>query len=393
MQLKQTEKSIALISIIAIVFAISGLFLALNWNQQFSFLSREGTTIREDSAGNLNFAKINAEYQILARCKGQLTLVESESDVATLSPNGEWFMSEVRANKRREYLVVADSKGGLARKFTEDGLENPIDEEAQEWIRITLLEVLRSSRLDAQARVQRLLAKGGVAAVLNEVKLLDGDYARVEYLSKLLMSTRLSGTEFAQYVECLKELGNDYELRRALIAILDASGPPAVECVKQVLNASEYIQGDYDRSEFLIHAIEKWGKKNDSTAWFKSLDGIDSDFEAAKALKVAVQVHSDDAVWLELASTQAARQIQSPYELRCVLQTVVSLADPLSKPTIGVLLNAIDKVDSNYEKSVVMMEIAEHIEGDSELEERFNSIANRLSPKERKQVLGQLKPL
>ncbi len=59
--------------------------------------------------------------------------------------------------------------------------------------------------------------------------------------------------------------------------------------------------------------------------------------------------------------------LQSPYELRCVLQTVVAVAGPLSKPTIGVLLKAIDKVDSNYEKSVVMMEIAEHIMGDSEL--------------------------
>ena len=104
-------------------------------------------------------------------------------------------------------------------------------------------------------------------------------------------------------------------------------------------------------------------------------------------------MHSGDAVWLEIASTQAARQIQSPYELRCVLQTVVASANPLSKSTIGVLLKAIDKIDSNYEKSVVMLEIAEHIVGDSELEERFTSIANRLSPKERQQVLGKLKPL
>ncbi len=392
MQLKQSEKSIALISTIAIIFAIAGLSMVSNWNHHFSFLSGEGTTITQDSKGNFNFAKRNADYQIQARCSGQLTLEESESDIATISPDGEWFMSEVRANKRREYRVKANSNGGLTRKFTVDGMENPIADEAIEWIRMTFLEVFRSSGFDAESRVQRLLVKGGVAAVLEEVRQLHGDHARAEYLSKLLMSTRLLDTEIAQYVECLKELKNDYELTRALNAVLDAPGPLAVECVTQVLNASEYIRGDFDRSEFLIHAIEKWGKGNDSTAWFKSLDGIDSDFEAAKALKVAAEVHPDDAVWLELITKQAARQIQSPYELRCVLQTVVAFADPLTKPTIGVLLNGIDKVDSNYEKSVVMKEIAVHVGGDFELEERFNSIANRLSPHERKQVLKQLKP-
>ncbi len=50
-------------------------------------------------------------------------------------------------------------------------------------------------------------------------------------------------------------------------------------------------------------------------------------------------------------------------------------------PTMGILLKAIDRVDSNYEKSVVMMEIADPIAGDSEWEECFIAIANRLSPK------------
>ena len=75
---------------------------------------------------------------------------------------------------------------------------------------------------------------------------------------------------------------------------------------------------------------------------------------------------------------------------RCVL---LVQADQPTKPMLESLLNAIERIDSDYERGVIMNELAIHIVADVELMERFQVIANRLSSHERDQILKRLKSL
>lgn len=75
-----------------------------------------------------------------------------------------------------------------------------------------------------------------------------------------------------------------------------------------VLIASTRIQGDFDRSEFLILALEKWGIDNQPQAWIKSLSGIGTDEKVAKARKVAAnEAAQDDLLSTAQQSIQASR--------------------------------------------------------------------------------------
>src|SRR5262249_58975606 len=85
----------------------------------------------------------------------------------------------------------ADSSGALCRTYRVGGHAQAMDADAQAWAAGVMLTLIRESGLNADPRVERLLGKGGPAAVLREVSEIGADGSKRSYLRELVERGRL----------------------------------------------------------------------------------------------------------------------------------------------------------------------------------------------------------
>src|SRR6185295_13722820 len=113
--------------------------------------------------------------------------------------------------------------------FELDGDARPFDAAAQAWLARLLPEVFRQTGIDAPGRVGRLLARGGVEAVLAESRLIRSDYVQRTYLTELIAQAKPSAQQVARIVDlAAHNIDSDYDLAELLIAALGARGTAAV---------------------------------------------------------------------------------------------------------------------------------------------------------------------
>ena len=230
------------------------------------------------------------------------------------------------------------------------------DAAAGQWLASLLLDLERHTGAFAAMRVPALLKSGGVDAVLAEVALLEGDYARRLYLTELLSSgTRLDDATLARVVRTAGgAIASDYELRTTLsaVAAAPAFGPAAMAAF---VDAAGTIQSDYERRTTLVALLD--GPRAPTPAIVRgmlaSARAIKSDYEKATTL-LAVQEHApvDAAVADEYFATAAT--IGSDYELRRAMTPLLQWRD-LDEKTLAAAFTAAQRMTSDYERAELLI--------------------------------------
>jgi hypothetical protein len=82
----------------------------------------------------------------------------------------------------------------LIRKFYVGWSEKEYDPDGKNWLSDILPEILRSTTIGAESRVDRFYKKEGVTGVLSEIKKMDSDYVQSAYF-KLLLKKYLTTQE------------------------------------------------------------------------------------------------------------------------------------------------------------------------------------------------------
>ena len=140
--------------------------------------------------------------------RGPVTFTDDDRDVKSLAPGGYILIEEgTWLRTERSYEVRADSNGSLSRTFRVAGRAQPMDADAQAWAAGILLTVIRESGVSADLRVERLLRKGGPAAVLREVSEIHSDGSRRSYLRELVERGRLNDEQLRDAIRSAKRSG------------------------------------------------------------------------------------------------------------------------------------------------------------------------------------------
>lgn len=364
--------------------------------------------------------------------EGEVTYSDNDDDVIAISRGG-FFHIEERGGDVARRMEIEPGTGGLTRKWLVDGKGRPYDAEARAWLANRLLVVFRRTGLDAEARARRILQRGGVEAVLQEVALIPSDWAARQYYQVLLTRPNLDqatllrvvrqagqdiGSDFEltelliavaehqpleenvrlAYVEAVGSIGSDFERHRALKPVLLRQGVSG-EMAAAMLQSSKQIGSDFELAGLLIeitdaHAIDA----TLAPAFFDALASVGSDFEHHRVLSaVARQAKGDQAV-LDRA-LDAAASIQSDFELASFL-IEVSSAYPAERQLPASFLAAVGHIQGDFEhgrvlKTVIarkplteanllaVLESAQGIQSDFELAEVVIAAARALAPTER----------
>lgn len=114
------------------------------------------------------------------------------------APGASVTLAISRAGADALVSQVREANGRLRQEVTINGMTSAVSDPAEQWLSALALDVDRLTGFAVELRLPELLARGGVAAVFEEVAATRGDHAAGIYLSALVSARTLSEPELEQ---------------------------------------------------------------------------------------------------------------------------------------------------------------------------------------------------
>jgi beta-lactamase regulating signal transducer with metallopeptidase domain len=256
------------------------------------------------------------------RMDGDIAFTTREDDIARMADDAAFSLLQTRGGTTRE-LKIDPAAGGARREYRVNGVVRPFDADAKAWLATAIPELHRLTGIDADARIRRMLADGGVPRVLAEIGLLRTDHVRGRYIGTLSRLATFDDAQLAAVIAAASKIGSDHEQRHALAALLgQARISPANQAA--LFAAAGGIDSDFERSEWLVAAAGKLPVDSAGTAaWQAALLASDSDFERRRALQALIERGQPRAAAVSLA-LRSMRGMGSDFEQRSVLQVAAT---------------------------------------------------------------------
>ena len=322
--------------------------------------------------------------------RGKAEFNDDYTDIVDVSEGGVVRVEEVVNGQSRRYEVRRDVGGQLTRTFYVNGQARELDATARAWLAQMVLNAVRQGGIDADKRVQRILSRGGVPAVLQEIEQINSDYARRRYYQALVNHGNLNATALANVLaHAAGHIKSDYEQSQFLIAVAPAlEGKDAA--VPAFFTAVESVKSAYERSRVLKTLLKRAAPGKELLIKIaNSTQGISSDYEKAGVLKAVADVYLDDPA-LSGVFFQTVGTIKSDYEHRQVLSALLK-TKKLSEAALTQLLDSASAISSDYEKATLLLEASRAYTGDARLREAFlKAVETIKSDYERGRVLSAL---
>lgn len=351
------------------------------------------------------------------RVHGSLTVNDTEDDITTVT---NWAaIEERREGVKRSMTFKLEKDGQVTRSYAVAGRPAPLDDEAKRWLARVMPVMLRETGLHREQRVDRLLAKGGHRAVIEEMKLILSSHSRRQYVQSLLGRGPLPATEFSPLMSVIADMDGDYDKRQALTALIN----------KQVLNPAQQVDvlkraatmgSNYEQRSVLVALASKVSPDATvASAWQATLRTMESDHERGEVVRALVRREAGTAGIMDLALTsareiggdferatalatlakhlgtptaaqvsayaEAAGGIRSDFERRNALEALVKRAS-LDKSGYEQVLAAMKGMQSDHEIRQVLVTIAKQMPSDAALVARWRDVARVLSDHERGQA-------
>ena len=321
---------------------------------------------------------------------GTVEFNAQESDVARMGRGAKLVIEQTRAGVTRKITITSamtPGAKGFQRTYLVDGAARPFDADGKAWLANVIPEIHRTTGIDAEARVARLLGEGGVPRLLREIAMLTGDHARAEYLGQLFLQAVPDAAQTAQALAQMDTIESDFDKRRALTIALQQ---PRIDAANQVtlLKIARGFGSDFDRSEWLVEATPKLPIQGANvSAWTQAVSAFDGDFERKRALQALIEEGRprEQAVATAL---QAMRGMGSDFESRSVLESAAKAGVTLVDADY---FTAVDAMSSDFEKREALLALIRGTTPDVARSQRIlDSVRGFGSDFERGQVLTAL---
>ncbi|CAN5873286.1 hypothetical protein BH23GEM5_BH23GEM5_07310 [soil metagenome] len=234
------------------------------------------------------------------RSEGNVEFTDDDRDVRRISPGGRLSIEERgwgSTDRRMEYVGLAN--GAVQRTYLENGRAATLDGQAQSWVNQMILNLVREHAVGAEPRARRILARGGVSAMLSEIEQIRSSSAKRIYYNVLLEQSRLGAGDLTRV---LSSIGRDIpsssdkaRLLQTVAGLANLSGSVG----RAFFEAAGTIPSSSERRRVLSAVLRQPNvSKPTVLAVLRAVEGIPSDSE-----KTAVLLEVPDA---QLRDTQIA---------------------------------------------------------------------------------------
>lgn len=332
----------------------------------------------------INHSDDGREFHL--RIKGKPEFTEDHSDIQSLGSGGSLTIEEKTPSVARKLEITPGGDGQLQRKYSLNGSARDLDAEGKQWVASIILDAVRQAGYDAERRVTRLFERGGAAAaVLEEVALIRGDYAKAVYLKELLQGRQVDAVSarrvvqmaardiasahekqqvlaalagkylddsdtLAEFAAAIATIDSDHERGQALVALVKDRKLTADQ-LKIVLPAVAKMSSDHDKAQALLALLASGGAEAAAQpAFFEATNGVESAYDRARVLTAVLTAKPGDAA-LKLVVTSAAG-ISSDYEKA---QVLIAAAKIVKDENVRKMLVEVARgIRSDYERGNVL---------------------------------------
>jgi beta-lactamase regulating signal transducer with metallopeptidase domain len=160
---------------------------------------------------------------LTAVLSGTATLTADLDDVVELSRDGSLSLFDSR-RPTGPRADVAERDGRILRRYRDGGTERPWSE-GKQWFAEAMGRVVRDNGYDAGRRVDALMRRGGVTAVLEEAQRSRSEPGRYRVMAALVERGPLAGAEREQVIRTVRTLQSTVERETLLHALARHRGP------------------------------------------------------------------------------------------------------------------------------------------------------------------------
>ena len=116
-----------------------------------------------------HFKTSNGINSLEIKYDGKIHVSDDDRSIRSISPYGFLNIGYRTFGNKRELLINSDRSGQLSYEFHEGRKEIPFEPEGRKWLSDVLLDVVRSTGIDADGRTTRFYSGQGIDAFVGEV--------------------------------------------------------------------------------------------------------------------------------------------------------------------------------------------------------------------------------
>jgi len=325
------------------------------------------------------------------RAEGDIKFNDDLTDIASISRNGFFDLSVREGDALTRLVVRPAGQGELDRRFTVNGAERRWDAGAREWFADFLLALDRQTGFGIDVRFPKLLARG-VPAVFDEIETLGDDYVRGLYFQRLIERAKLTPSQVRETLQLAgRDMHNDYELARILIAVSDRYGLPDEDTRAAFLNAVNSLSNDYERNRALVTLLSRSElSPREASQVLQSASALSSDYELARTLVLMIDKKLISSSLHPLYLDDAAK-LSNDYERARVIVALLG-SGKLTNAEVGRVIGLTGGINNDYERARVLVAVADGYDLGDEARESYMKAARSISNEyERGRAMAALK--
>jgi hypothetical protein len=296
--------------------------------------------------GKYTYSSRMGSQQLELEYDGTVEFTDDDKGIKSISRGGYLKIRKTSFGERRELLAEPNSDGSINYEYYEGRRKAEFNDAAKKWLADVLLEVIRTTGIGAEGRVDRFFKKGGVDAVLKETDAIRSDHISHIYLKTLLGKQKLSTdelTKVAAYVP--RKLDSDHYITEVFKDYGDLffKNPKSTEAF---LSAIGLMDSDHYVSIILTRALKENLSDEMISKVLDAAERMDSDHYKSGVIKEVMDRRDlSDAVINRIV--KAAADIDSDHYATLVLREALDRPN-LSDKAFENLMDAVANIDSDH---------------------------------------------
>ncbi|MDJ0645641.1 MAG: hypothetical protein QNJ57_06595 [Flavobacteriaceae bacterium] len=254
----------------------------------------------DDGSTRVRYKDSRNDFKI--EFKGDITVSDDDRDIIGISRGGYIEIRRSSFGSSRRIVIETTSSGQLTKSYYVGRKEKNYNTEGKAWLAEILPEILRSTTIAAESRVERFYKRGGADAVLDEIGSMKSDFVQSTYF-RLLLRHNLTNNEL---VSVIRKAGNEIESDYYLSGILEENQKAFLandRTTDAYIDAAKSIGSDHYASNVLKKVI------NDASI---------TDVQMGSLLKISKDIGSDHYLSLVLKEVMDKRTLNSQNAMKII---------------------------------------------------------------------------
>jgi hypothetical protein len=322
---------------------------------------RDGAMGWDFGGNSMNFRIGDGDYSLQIKGDGGVELEPDGTGIASLDRRHS-FDVRMRQNGVDRRVLFTNEDGTVEQQFFLDGDEQAWGAEADRFVAEVMPIVLRETAINARERVAWLISNRGQAGLLDEIGLIESDFAQRIYTVQYAHTADIAAADFERLMRMTADhMSSDFDMRMTLIETFDAQRPTGAS-LDALLAAGKTISSDFDTRLVLAHIGPSLPSTPEgTTAYLDLARTISSDFDMRLVLQMLVTSTDAGDEIVAQAFALAGTEISSDFDLRTVLAESadrVGRSDTLARA----YTTAAGSINSDFDHRIALTALAEHAE-------------------------------